>query len=748
MLGAPYPTPRPGARGKRVVVGEEKAPKKTHEIQVIGLHPTSDRPGSRPQLAMLASAGASEPRPSQRRMRGWCPHCGELNEYTRAPTTAIIYCQHCRKPFGSAALSSTAPAPIAPAPAPSARVRTPSTPGTTSPRPEAQRPKPGAASVAAAAAADGARPRAGMPREIADTPASQEPRATGRPSTAGQQRSVAAHVIVPKQRPDGRSGTMAKVVYRSPDGLETEFILEDVNAIGRHPKNNIRLNDREISKEHAVIERVNGRFSLRDLHSSNGTYVNNRRVNESPLKDGDEIQLGSMRLSFQVEKDGDPRSSVRDLVTILPQDPVGTNTHIHAKLEDKATDLDFAPVVEVVDLEVLKRDYEKLRLTHELSRLGLTLDLSALLSKTLEVVFSILPADNGVILLVDQETNMLSPHTVKQRALGNRPQEILLSSTILNQVLHDRASVLSSDAVLDPRFSASQSIISQGIRAAMCVPLVTGNKVVGVMHLDSRERIGAFTEKDLQLLKAIAVQTAIAIENTRLVRQIEEEAKTRGQLSRFLSPHIVDAMVQGKGEPIQKGGRERTDASVLFSDIRGFTKLSEQAGGPQEVVDLLNDYFERLVEIVFKRQGVLDKFIGDALMATWGTLDSDQDHTFNAVAAAIEFRDAILEFNAERGDEGLPPIGMGVGVNTGRLVAGYMGAKRRLEYTVIGDTVNTASRICGIAQAGQVLISDITYQRVQGRIEARYLGTRQVKGKEQEVKVYEAISIREGGPEG
>lgn len=651
-------------------------------------------------------------------MRGWCPHCGELNEYTRAPTTAIVYCQHCRKPFGAAALSGTPPqqgavAAVIPK-------RSTSSPGVGT-------------------------PPAGVPR----APLAREPEPQNMPpppenrASAKSQRSIAAHVIVPKAKAEQKGGAgTAKVVYKSPDGLETEFILDELNAIGRHPKNNIRLNDREISKEHAVIERQNGRFVLRDLRSSNGSYVNNRRITEQQLKDGDEIQLGSMKLFFTIDRDGDSRTSVRDLVTILPQDPVGT-THIHAKLEDKPADLDFRPAPEITDMDTLKRDYEKLRLTHELSRVGLTLDLSVLLSKTLDVVFSILPADNGVIMLVDEETNMLSPHTVKQRNTGNKPQEILLSSTILNQVLHERTSVLSSDAFLDPRFSGSQSIISQGIRAAMCVPLVAQNKVVGVMHLDSRERVGAFTEKDLQLLKAIAVQTAIAIENARLVRQIEEEAKTRGQLSRFLPPHVVEAMVNGKGEPIQKGGRERGDATVLFSDIRGFTKLSEGAGGPQEVVELLNDYFERLVEIVFRRHGVLDKFIGDALMATWGTLDAEKDATFNAVAAAIEFRDAIRDFNLERAEEGRPPVGMGVGVNTGRLVAGYMGAKRRLEYTVIGDTVNTASRICGIAAAGQVLISDATYQRVADRIEGRYLGTRQVKGKEVEVKIYEALGLRD-----
>jgi adenylate cyclase len=304
--------------------------------------------------------------------------------------------------------------------------------------------------------------------------------------------------------------------------------------------------------------------------------------------------------------------------------------------------------------------------------------------------------------------------------------------------------VLSSDAFLDPRFSGSQSIIAQGIRAAMCVPLVAHDKVLGLLHLDSRERVGAFTEKDLQVLKAIAGQTAIAIENARLVRQIEEEAKTRGQLNRFLPPHVVDEMVQGGGRPIQKGGRE-TVASVVFCDIRGFTGLSESAGGPQEVVELLNEYFEVLVEIVFNRHGVLDKFIGDALMATWGTLEGDDPElsTYNAVAAAVEFRDAIRDLNQERSARGDDPIEMGVGVNTGRLVAGYMGSKRRLEYTVIGDTVNTASRLCGLASGDQVLISEGTNRYIADRIEARYLGTRQVKGKEQEVNVYEAVRLHE-----
>ncbi|MEO1334441.1 MAG: adenylate/guanylate cyclase domain-containing protein, partial [Myxococcota bacterium] len=591
-------------------------------------------------------------------MHAICPHCGALNQFEHAPTTAIVYCQFCRKPFGSAALQAASDSAAIP-------------PSVRAPRPS--------------------KPRTGIDRE--STPSSKlfpspsgdfGPEAT-EPFKTRRHDAAAAQVIVPQNRPVDSAGPVAKIVYRSPDGLETDFVLDDVNTVGRHPKNNIRLNDREISKEHAIIERRGSEWWIRDLSSSNGTYVNTRRVSEARLQTTDDLLLGSMHLHFVLEDPTETKSSVRDLVTILPQDPAGS-THIHAKLEDDGQD--FRPASDVSDVELLKRDYEKLRMSHELSRIGLTTDLSKLLQKTLDVVFGMFPADNAVIMLVDEETSQLVPHTVRHRHGDDKEQqEILLSSTIVNSAIQDRASVVSSDAFLDPRFSGAQSIIAQGIRAAMCVPLVAHDKVLGLMHLDSRERVGAFTEKDLQILKAIANQTATAIQNARLVRQIEEETKTRGQLSRFLPPHVVDEMIQGGGRPIQKGGRE-VEASVVFCDIRGFTSMSESAGGPQEVVDLLNEYFERLVEVVFQFHGVLDKFIGDALMATWGAIEgkNQEDSVYNSVAAAIEFRDVIRELNDERTERGHAPIRMGVGVNTGQLVAGYMGSRRRLEFTVIGDT--------------------------------------------------------------
>jgi adenylate cyclase len=188
------------------------------------------------------------------------------------------------------------------------------------------------------------------------------------------------------------------------------------------------------------------------------------------------------------------------------------------------------------------------------------------------------------------------------------------------------------------------------------------------LHLDSQDRINAFADKDLQLVKSISNQTAIAIENCKLLQDIEKEVQVRENLGRFLPPHVVDRCIDRGEEPIRKGGRQ-THGTILFADIRGFTELSEKKS-PQEVVDLLNDFFERLVQIVFKYDGVLDKYIGDCLMAAFGTLPGQEENApLKAVLAAMEFRKAIDEMNEDRQRLGKEPVSIGVGLNTGQLTA-------------------------------------------------------------------------------
>ncbi|HEY2734695.1 MAG TPA: adenylate/guanylate cyclase domain-containing protein, partial [Polyangiales bacterium] len=177
---------------------------------------------------------------------------------------------------------------------------------------------------------------------------------------------------------------------------------------------------------------------------------------------------------------------------------------------------------------------------------------------------------------------------------------------------------------------------------------------------------------------------------------------------------------------------------VFFSDIRGFTAMSETRSA-QEIVDMLNEYFEQMVEIVFKYEGTLDKFVGDEIMALFGAPVSHPDDAYRAVKVAVEQLQALDEWNRTRASEGEAPIHIGIGINTGSVVAGYLGSSKALEYTVIGDVVNTASRLCSVAQAGEILISRQTNELVKDYFTTQELAPTQVKGKAQALQVYKVL---------
>ncbi|MGA1354985.1 MAG: adenylate/guanylate cyclase domain-containing protein [Candidatus Limnocylindrus sp.] len=211
---------------------------------------------------------------------------------------------------------------------------------------------------------------------------------------------------------------------------------------------------------------------------------------------------------------------------------------------------------------------------------------------------------------------------------------------------------------------------------------------------------------------------------------------TRAQLSRFLSPALLEKVVKRELRWGMSG--DTVWASVLFCDIRGFTAISD-GQRPDAVVSMLNEYFEAMVEAVFEHNGVLDKFLGDGLMAVWGTLERDPDDAASAVRAAHRMREALEEVvNPARIRRGDAPLRMGCGIATGRLIAGAMGAKRRQDFTVIGDTVNLASRLCGEARPGQVLVCEAT-ERAASTSGLRFqaLEARLVKGVARPVPVFE-----------
>jgi len=519
---------------------------------------------------------------------------------------------------------------------------------------------------------------------------------------------------------------------RLPDGRIGDFDLAEKNTLGRHANNTLRLVDREVSKEHASIDRMaGGGFLLRDLGSSNGTFVNGRRVKELKLREGDEISLGNSRLVFH---EGQRGGSSSPNVTVVASDQ--SVPAFLAQIEH-VEEAEFRPAEKLTDIGALRLDYEKLRIAHEFHRqVGLERDQKSLLDKIINVAFQLLAADNAVLFLVDQRSGALVPQMVRNRRKDS--EEVILSETVLKRVIETRQAVLTADAIIDSRFKSSESIVAQGIRSAMAVPLLTKGDLKGVLFLDTRERTNAFSEKDLKILSGIASQAAIALENADLARKIETEAVTRAELSRFLSPAVAEMVVKGQVELLRAG--RLAEVSVLFADIRGFTTMAESES-PQETVLMLNGFFTAMAQVIFRNEGNLDKFIGDCVMAVWGSPSSHPDDAARALRAAMEMQAEIEVLNRTRTAAGQRPISIGVGVNTGQAVVGYMGSSERHEYTAIGDSVNIAARLCSMAKPGEVLATESSVKMAGRGFEATALPAAQVKGKEKGVVIYKVTGV-------
>jgi adenylate cyclase len=295
--------------------------------------------------------------------------------------------------------------------------------------------------------------------------------------------------------------------------------------------------------------------------------------------------------------------------------------------------------------------------------------------------------------------------------------------------------------MVDPRFGAGDSIRFHGIRSAMCAPLWNKDEVIGIIHVDSPMLTNCFTVNDLDLLTALANYAAVAVERARLNQKIVAEERKRERLGRFLSPQVTNRILAASDTHggAELGAPEVREVTVLFADIVGFTSMSEKMS-PSAVSLLLNDYLSRMTEVIFRHEGTLDKYIGDAIMAVFGAPIDMPDHAQRAIRTALEMQERLAEWNAER-REG-PALRIRIGINSGKAVAGEIGSVNKKEYTVLGDTVNTASRLeSSVARPGTVVIGENTRESVGARFDCRPLGTFSLKGKEREVLAFEVVGM-------
>lgn len=561
---------------------------------------------------------------------------------------------------------------------------------------------------------------------------------------------------------------MPKLRYFSTEGKWVEHELGKHTSIGRHPESSLQLLDRMISKEHAEVTYENGVYVIRDVGSRNGTTLNDESL-ETPhvLRDGDHIGMGNHDLLFiddsaapETEPDSVPLKTSDDTAAVPKLEPASQDSPSLSDSgqdflgKDETNEITNLPVMfqqipavkksmqeakflpaDKLSQEKLCEDYEKLRAAAELStEVASTVDFNVLIHIIIEKAFKLFKADRAAILLKGDDGKM---HT--KIAVDKNYKDIhhfKISETLLEVVLNEKTAVLSEDMLEDKRFSTAKSIVVNNVRSTMCVPLLYENEIQGVINLDTQITAGVFEEKDLLILTGFARQAAFTLQQAHMIEQSKKNAVIRDNLKRIIPRHLIDDVMSGKIE-LQKSGHH-TEATVLFADIRGFTHMTEQSS-PEMIVDMLNDFFERMVDCIFTHGGALDKFVGDEVMAVWGVNVSLETHAQNAVKCAIAMMEAVDELNVQREKDQLPPCQIGIGIATGPMIAGYMGSTQAMSYTVIGDTVNLGARLCAAAQPGEILINGSASNSLSDDMETMPLPPIMLKGKRDPVEVFRVL---------
>jgi adenylate cyclase len=548
---------------------------------------------------------------------------------------------------------------------------------------------------------------------------------------------------------------MAVLKISDAGGRQWEHVLSAQSpcTVGRAPDNTCVLDDSQASRQHAHIVHRDGAFVLVDgvevggeiKRSTNHVFVNGEQQTEHRLQDGDRITIGASTLEFAA---GPPPVPEPEGGLDYDEDPLG-----HTQLLVSARDVLQAAVQATPDtatspteeLATLRRKSDILSLIYEMSTtLSSVFTLEAIFDKAADILLRVTPADR-VLVLVTESGEPVAPSgdaplkvaamRVRRPELQTKATNATIGRTVTRKVMRERAALLSQDAAADRELAAVQSILSQGIRSTICAPLVTDTTVHGALYADRLDPFTWFTRDDLQLVTAVAAQTAVAIQSARTHERLAREEVARATYGRFLPDYVVKQILEDPGS-IKLGGVNQI-VTVLFADIRGFTRLSEQAS-PERVVRLLNLYFTTMSEIILKHGGTVDKFIGDGLMALFGAPQATPDDAAGAISAAIEMQQAMKQIGADAVVASLGPVSIGIGLHTGEATVGYIGSDRRSEYTAIGDTVNVSSRLESHAKAGEILVSEET-KTAAGTLPYVFVPREpiRVRNREKPIKIFE-----------
>jgi adenylate cyclase len=488
------------------------------------------------------------------------------------------------------------------------------------------------------------------------------------------------------------------ITIRSPEGEPQERILKPgVNSVGRKLTNDIVISDPSASRNHAEInlDPETNQPAITDLNSTNGTYLNRRKLAETqPLRDRDVVRIGTCLIAFRKQQPEirDPNrltSGTRPLTRELVLESFDSNAVL---LFDIARQLN----------KLMDRDEALLRVT--------------------ELIKASMGAQACRIVLPEQLEDL---------------EQVDFPASIIEIAMHKRSAVVVADVMSESDRRVRESAALHRIRSAICAPIQASDEaLLGVIYLyktDPESR--PFDEQDLQQVVAIGHIAALTLERVRLVESVRREQSIREMLQRFVAPSHIDELWATYDRDGALPGLTRRDATILFSDIGDSTGLAERIG-TQQFGELLSGYYAQMTEIIFKHGGLVNKYLGDGIMAVFGTSDNDESPELSAIQAGLEMIQTVSSSS-------YPHVGMfqiGVGVNSGPVMAGYVGACDHLEYTVVGDTVNVAARLEGLARPNRLFIGPITRAAISSELESARMGEMEIRGRSAAIQVYQVLT--------
>jgi adenylate cyclase len=492
------------------------------------------------------------------------------------------------------------------------------------------------------------------------------------------------------------------IYYTTESGDSKEFKTKSkLIVIGRlksKQHNYLSLEDEMASAHHARITLEDGEYWIEDLGSTNGTWVNNKRIKDKThLAQKSKVRIGGTILTLEMK----PSKPGRPVAP--PQ------KHIPERKPDEMVKANEPLPELVLDDSSPEKAHRRLAVFCELSAaLGEIESFESLSSILLSHLEKAFPHKGTGI-----RSGLLMGDDLELRAYYPEDKPPSCSTSLAKFVLTKKKACLWNVGG-ETEIEKSASLFQHETHSAMYAPLIWKNEILGVLYADASLPKESFDKEDLQLMQAIASQAAMFMKNLSLQQTLQREAFVKERLLAQFPQKIAERLAQQPSR-LSFVSERIESATVLFSDVRGFTKLSAKME-PEQVVKMLNDMFHDLTPIVLKYEGTVDKYMGDAVMAVFGCPDPDELQWDHAVQAALEMQEAISHLHSSRWDDG-SVFRVGIGIHCGPVIHGFIGARERMEYTVIGSTINVASRYCDAAPPGEILISPAVYARLHKKVE-------------------------------